>query len=382
MSKARQPVSLSDLCEDVILIICDRLDSIRTENSVSLKNLSLTNHYFRHLLIPRLFKTLSINQPISRLAPTSLLHHAQAFKIDMFGSMWWWCSGSYTSSSDALNLFRCIQTLPRLKTLEISMMRRSLDMFTAAFEDSELEIEEFILGKVENLIASSSAAFLASHCPQLKSLVIEDGLDCLVETYTELSERLAPLHPAINARIESHSLVHFDAMAMWSTDEIAALARSLPGLQCLRMRTHKYCYRAPTPIIIEILSKMLKGLQTLHLVKIDNLGMGYQPVWKFPIQVGWNEEYRRALWLDYERLRVDVENYVARLAFADIVTLGELWLGDHRVARRLRKNDGDELRWLWERKRGHVEACNFGSEMFVKFKIEKEAVVVSSEEGM
>jgi hypothetical protein len=382
MSKARQPVSLSDLCEDVILIICDHLDSIRTENSASLKDLSLTNHYFRHLLIPRLFKTLSINQPISRLAPTPLLHHAQAFKIDMFGSMWWWCSGSYTSSSDALDLFRCIQTLPRLKTLEVSMMRRSLDMFTAAFEDSELEIREFILDKVENLVASSSAAFLASHCPQLKSLVIDDGLDCLIETYTELSERLAPLHPAIDARIECHSLVNFDAMAMWSADEIAALARSLPGLQCLRMRTHKYCYRAPTPTIIEILSKMLKGLRTLHLVKINNLGMGYQPVWNFQIQAGWNEEYRRALWLDYERLRVDVENYVARLAFADIVTLGELWLGDKRVARRLRKNDGDELRWLWERKRDDVDACNFGTEMFAKFKIEKEAVVVSSEEGM
>jgi hypothetical protein len=382
MSKARQLVSLSDLCEDVILIICDRLDSIRTENSISLKNLSLTNHYFRHLLIPRLFKILSINQPISRFAPTPLLHHAQAFKIDMFGSMWWWCSGSYTSSSDALDLFRCIQTLPRLKTLEISTMRRSLDMFTAAFEDSELEIEEFILGKVETLIASSSAAFLASHCPQLKSLVIEDGLDCLVETYKELSERLTPLHPAIDAHIECHCLVHFDAMAMWAADELAALARSFPRLQCLQMRTDIHCYRADTPTIIEILSKRLKGLRTLHLVKSGNLGMGYQPVWKFQIQACSHEDYRRALWLENERLRVDVENHVARLAFAEISTLGELWLGDKRVARRLRKNDSDELRWLWERKRDDVDDCDFGSEMFARFRIDKETVVVSSEEGM
>jgi hypothetical protein len=77
-----------------------------------------------------------------------------------------------------------------------------------------------------------------------------------------------------------------------------------------------------------------------------------------------------------------VENYVARLAFAEISTLGELWLGDKRVARRLRKNDSDELRWLWERKRDDVDDCDFGSEMFARFRIDKEAVVVSSEEGM
>ncbi|KAH7079731.1 hypothetical protein FB567DRAFT_450076 [Paraphoma chrysanthemicola] len=294
--------------------------------------------------------------------------------------MWWWCSGSYTSSSDAVELFRYIRALPRLKTLEISMMKRSLDIFDAAFESPDHDVKEFMLPKIEHLVVNSSAAFLASHCPRLKTLVLRDSEDCLLDSYTDVAKRLVPLHPSI-ASCASEILVHFDATAIWCPEELSRLVRAFPRLQYLRMRTDTYCYRASTPDVIETLSGGLNNLQSLHLVKSGNLNMGYQSVWKRRIPASSDEEYRRALWLENERLRVSVENTVARLAFREIVALNEIWLGEKRVARRMRKDSDDGLKWLWEREREGVDTCGMATGAFLRFKLEKEAVVVTSEVG-
>ena len=377
-------LSLSDLCEDVILMICDHLEHMRAEKETPLKHFSLVNRQFRSLLIPRLFKTLHINQPISQLTPTPLIeHHAQTFKIDMFGSMWWWCSGSYTSSSDALDLFSCIQELRSIKSLEISMMRRSIDIFTTAFEDSGIQdFGRFVLDKVEKLTVTSSAAFLKSHCPNLKSLVIQDESDCLVETYIHLSRRLAPLHPRLDFGTRGNErLTTFDATAVWSADEVDALVALFPKLKCLRMRSDKYCYRASVATIFNILGKGLAELKALHLVKCGRLNMGYLSGWKRRIPEYSNADYRRMLWLEVEGLRVRAENDIAREAFGSIESLTYVWLGENRIARRCDDDEGG-LRWIWERKKEDADESEMDGYMFARFRTEREAVVVGSEIGM
>jgi hypothetical protein len=374
--EARKPVSLADLCEDVILLICSHLDLTRAEDETPLKNLRLTNRYFHRLLVPLLFRTIYINRPVNQLTPTPLLaEYARTFKLDMFGSLWWWCSGSYTSSTDALDLFRCLRSLANLKTLEISMMRRSMDIFVAAFSEIK-EAGVFTIENVENLVVTSSAAFLANHCPNLKSLVIRDGSECLLETYTDLSERLAPLHSA-STTVTTPQLTRFDATATWSADELTFLVQTFPHLQHLRMRSDTYTYRASTPTIITILSSHLQHLKTLHLVKSGSLGMGYQSVWKRRIQACSNAEYRQMLWRENERLRVAVENTIVREVFGRTEGLRECWLGEKRVARRC----GDDGRWMWERKSEVLEECVMGRGAIARLRMEKEAVVLRWEMG-
>jgi hypothetical protein len=376
----QKQLSLTDLCEDVILLICDHLDHTRAENETPLKQLSLVNHHFHDILVPVLWKTILINRPISQLVTSShRMKHARTFKIDMFGSLWWWCSGSYTSSSDALDLFRCIRSLPNLKTLEISMMKRSIDIFTAAFADPTINDRSiFVLNEIENLIVTSSAAFLVNHCPHLKSLTIRDGSDCLLETYTDLSSRLAPLHPSLPN--PTPTLTHFDATAIWSASELTYLTTSFPHLQYLRLRSDTYTYRASTPTILSILSTSLTNLRTLHLIKSGSLGMGYQSVWKRRIQACSNAEYRQMLWRENERLRVRVENVIVKEAFGKMKMLRECWLGEKRVARRCR-DGGKGVRWMWERKSEDVEDCVMGGGRIAALRMEKESVVVGCEIG-
>jgi hypothetical protein len=381
MSSTRT-LSLSNLCEDVILLICDHLTFVREEDQTPLKNLSLVDRHFRSLLTPRIFKALEINRPVRQLEPlSSIEHHAQTFKIDMFGSMWWWCSGSYTSSSDALELFRSIQSMDNLKTLEISMMKRSIDIYTAAFKDGRVSDDSiFILDRVANLVVTSSAAFLASHCPNLKSLVIKDGSDCLIDSYTNLTERLAPLYLQLKAG-NSH-LTHFDATAVWSAEELEKLVTAYPNLRSLRMRTDTYCYRASASTIIDILSEGLADLQTLHLVKSSSLGLGYQAVWKRKVAQCSDVEYRFAVWMENERRRVEAENTLVREAFGKMESLKECWLGEKRVARRCAHDRvPGQAQWKWERRREDAEECVMGGQMFAKMRIEKEVVVVESEIG-
>jgi hypothetical protein len=361
------PLKLSDLCEDVILLICSHLRFMQTEDSITLKNLSLTSRQFRLILSPLLFKTLHINKPISQLpAPPKEAQHARTFNVDMFGSLWWWCSGSYTSSTDAV------------ATLELSMMSRSVDIFIAAFT-SPLESNHaiFTLPNITSLVVTSSAAFLVNYCPNLRKMTIQDGGDCLLETYNDLSKRLSPL--CLGPQISKPSLTSFDATATWSTSELSSLIESFPKLQHLRMRSDTYCYRASTASIIEILATGLEDLTTLHLVKSGNLGMGYQSIWKRRIQSCSNAEYRQMLWRENERLRVEVENNVAREAFGKIGSLRECWVGEKRVARRL-VEEHDGVKWLWERTK---ENDDRGEESFglEKFRLEKENVVVQSEIG-
>lgn len=377
-------LSLSDLCEDVILLICDHLEHTRVENETPLKNLSLVNQHFHEILVPLLCRTIHINRPVSQLNPSPhTLHHARTFKIDMFGSLWWWCSGSYTSSLDALDLFRSIRSLPNLKTLEISMMKRSIDIFTAAFSNSDIpDPRVFVLDKVENLVVTSSAAFLVNHCPNLKSLAVRDGSDCLLETYTYLSSRLAPLHSKLSS--PTPRLTHFDATAFWSASELSHLVTLFPHLQHLRLRSDTYTYRASTPTIISLLSTSLPDLHTLHIIKSGSLGMGNQSVGKRRIQACSNAEYRQMLWRENERLRVEAENSIVREAFGRIARLRECWLGEKRVARRCEDDgtgDGGGVMWMWERKSEDLEDCVMGGGRLARLRMEKEAVVMGREMG-
>lgn len=373
------PLKLSDLCEDVILLICSHLQHIHTQDSTSLTNFSLASRHFRDILSPLLFKTLHINKPISQLpTPPKEAQHAQTFKVDMFGSLWWWCSGSYTSSTDALALFTCINRLPNIATLELSMMSRSVDIFIAALTSpTPTNRSIFTLPTITSLVVTSPAAFLVNHCPNLKTMTIHDGGDCLLETYSALSQRLSPLIPGLQTR--TPRLLSFDATATWSAPELSSLTTSFPSLHHLKMRSDTYCYRASTSSIIAILSTGLRDLKTLHLVKSGNLGTGYHSIWKRRIQSCSNAEYRQMLWRENERLRVEAENLVVREAFGKMGSLRECWVGEKRVARRL-GGEHEGMRWMWERRRENID---YGEESFglEKFRLEKEGVVVRSEIG-
>lgn len=265
-------------------------------------------------------------------------------------------------------------------------MSRSTDMFTTAFQNTKNGQSFFVLEKIETLVISSSAAFLACHCPRLKSLVIEDGGDCLVEKYSDLESRLTPLHPHLHAGLISN-LTHFEATAIWSVDELRFLTMTFPQLQCLQMRSEMYCYRTSFTTIMRLLGSSLKDLRILKLHKIGNLDVGFRSVWKRRILECKTESLRKALWRENESRRVAAENRVVRVAFADIGGLKEIWIGDSRVARRTvvygYDNNEEEvgLRWMWERRREALENCVEGS-VSDKYKAERDEVVVQSELGM
>ena len=371
---------LTNLCADVLLLISDCLRLHRSDGEIPLKTLSSVNRRLRDVFSPVLFKSLYINRPLSQLgrAPNAL-QHAKTLKIDMFGSMWWWCSGKYVSSKDALELFTCIQKMKNLKRLEVTMMKRNLDVFTSAFEEVE-DPETFLLLGVDTLVVTSAAAFLASHCPDLEHLVVEDGPSCMIETYLDVSARLLPLHTRlVSSQCIYMRLTHFDTTANWSAKEIAALVPCFPSLQHLHMRSDAFCYRASIATIMQLLGDGLRDLRTLKLNKVGNLDVGFRAVWKRSITACSTESQRQILWSQNEAHRVEAENNVARLAFTNITTLKECWLGDNRVARRSACCSGDDkVSWIWKRKREDIDVCTNQSE-WANFRAEKEAVVVCCE---
>jgi hypothetical protein len=338
------PLTLTSLCEDVLLIIFSFLSNpLSSEPSTSLKDLSLVSHHFHTLLTPHLFKTIHINKPLSQLPSLSrAAHHTQTFKLDMFGSLWWWCSGSYTSDSDALAIFTCIRSLENLKNLEVSMMKRSIDIFASAFSGPHCA-STFALKNVQILEVSGSAAFLAAHCPNLVSLTVKEESE--VDAYTPLPIRLLPLHP--NFTLLPEQLTSFDAPATWTAAELACVTTLFPNLTTLRMRSDTYGYHTPLPAVMSILSS-LKHLHTLHLVKVAYLGTGHAQQVLFlrrTVQARSAEEYRKELWKRSEEARIQAEDEIVRCAFESMAALKVCWVGDLRVARRCL----DTQSWNWER---------------------------------
>ena len=375
-----QRPTLANLCEDVLLIISDVLCLQVSEGHASVKDLSMVSHRFRDIFSPCLFKSICINRPLRQLQNTPLIYqYATTLKIDMFGSMWWWCTGSYVSSKDVLELFMCIQRMHQLKRLEVTMMKRNLEMFLSAFEEVG-NAQMFLLPGLEMLVVTSAAAFLASHCPDLRSLIVEDTPSCMIETYIDIPTRLTPLHPQLTGGQWTYSqLTHFETTANWSAEEITALAPSFPRLKRLCMRSDAFCYRASIVTIMQILGCSLKGLKTLWLNKVGNLDMGFRAVWSHSIMSCSTEAQRRILWSQNEAQRVEVENNVARLAFTRIERLKECWLGDKRVARRSADCNGNaNLSWIWERKKEDINESIQDSD-WAKYRAEKEAVVIFNE---
>jgi hypothetical protein len=360
-------------------MIGDSLGLLRCKGEAPVKNLSSVNRRLRKILSPVLFRSLYINRPLSQLSSAPLAHeHASSLKIDMFGSMWWWCSGSYVSSTDALELFASTQRMSKLRRLEVLMMKRNLDVFVSAFEEVD-DVQTFLLPGIETLIVTSAAAFLASHCPDLKRLIVEDAPSCMIETYIDIPTRLMPLHPKL---VGTHltQLMHFETSANWSAEEIAALVPSFPRLHYLHMRSDAFCYRASTATIMELLGHSLKQLRILKLNKVGSLpDMGYRALWKRSITACATETQRRVLWAQNEARRVEAENNVARLAFTRIETLHECWLGGERIARRAVGCEAiDSLSWVWQRNREDVDVCSQQSE-WAAFRAEKEEAVICSE---
>ncbi|KAF9691433.1 hypothetical protein EKO04_010675 [Ascochyta lentis] len=380
MYKGLRYTTLTDLCEDVLLMISDLLYLHCSDGATPIKDLSRVNRRLRSIFSPCLFKSLYINRPLSQLSRTPLIYqYAKTLKIDMFGSMWWWCAGAYVSSKDALDLFTCVRRMPKLKRLEVTMMKRNLDMFLCTFEEVE-DAQTLMLPGVETLVVTSAAAFLASHCPDLKNLIVEDAPSCMMETYVDVPTRLMPLHPQlVGGRWTYPQLTHFDTTANWSAIEIATLVPSLPRLQQLHMRSDAFCYRASIDTIMKLLGCGLRDLQTLKLSKVGHLDMGFRAVWKRNVTACTSQEQRRIMWAKNEARRVEAENKVARLAFQRIQLLKEVWLGDKRVARRSAGCDSKVgLSWIWERRKEPFDDCIRGSE-WAKYRMEKESVVVCSE---
>ena len=360
-------------------MIGDSLGLICSKGEAPVKNLSSVNRRLREIFIPVLFRSLYINRPLSQLSSTPLAYeHASSLKIDMFGSMWWWCSGSYVSSTDALELFASTQRMYKLRRLEVSMTKRNLDVFVSAFEEVD-DVQTFLLPGIETLVVTSAAAFFASHCPDLKRLVVEDAPSCMIESYIDIPTRLMPLQPRL---VGTHltQLTHFETSANWSADEIAALVLSFPRLQYLHMRSDGFCYRASVATITELLGHSLKELKILKLNRVNSLpDMGYSALWKLSITTCATETQRRVLWAQHEARRVEAENKVARLAFTRIETLHECWLGEDRIARRAVDCDAiDVLSWVWQRNREDVDVFSQKSE-WAAFRAEKEAAVVCNE---
>jgi hypothetical protein len=109
------------------------------------------------------------------------------------------------------------------------MMSRSVDIFTTAFQQfPKIPSDKFIFPNVQSLTVTSPAAFLLHHCPNLKSLTVRDNPDFLLETYTPLPTRLAPLNPSLTNPIPA--LTHFNASAHWSAAELTSLTSTFPSL--------------------------------------------------------------------------------------------------------------------------------------------------------
>lgn len=383
-TRSQPAITLSDLCDDVLLLICGHLEIIREHSETPLKSLTLTSRRLSHLLSPLLFKSLHINAPLKILHHRPLSHyHASTLKVDMFGSLWWWCSGIYVSSTDAIDLFRFIHRFERLRTLEVSMMGRSVDIFEAAFQFTGAA-ELFTLPTIDSLVVTSSAMFLARHCPNLQSLVVRDGDECTIEAYADLDTRLVPTRPKFaDGSLPSASLTRLDSTAVWSAHELNFLVSTFPHLRSLNMHSDTYCYRTPISEITHLLGSGLAQLHTLRLSKIHKLDMGFRSVWKRRIQECKTDASRLWLWRKDEAARVRAENEVARLAFGRCGALMECWVGETRVARRIVVGEGDSVvaKWMWERRREEVETCGM-STLWAKYRVEKEAAVVGCEVGM
>lgn len=257
------------------------------------------------------------------------------------------------------------------------MLGRSIDLFESAFRSHETP-SLFLLPKITTLVVSSSAMFLARHCPNLRTLLVRDAGDCSIEAYSDLDTRLFPLRPTFSAgNLPGTSLTAFDAPAVWSQSELMFLTTHFPHLTHLVLRSDTYCYRASVRCIMSLLGQTLRGLKVLRLSGIQKLDMGYRSVWKRRIQECKTEEGRLWLWKVDEEARVDRENEVVRMAFREVEGLRECWIGEKRVARRV---VGGEMRWMWERWKEDVDHAGL-SALWAKYRVEREAVVVCREEG-
>ncbi|KAF2467898.1 uncharacterized protein BDR25DRAFT_60385 [Lindgomyces ingoldianus] len=358
-------LTLSGLNDDVLREILDHLSvSVTTNYSFSrppttLKNLSLVNHRLRNLVVQQLFQKVTIclsraqlrdskngDWDTARRAITTLtsnimvLSVIKILKFDIYGN------GEPerpVSDHNMHNLVTFLTCLPNLENLSIHIPKPHIPAFQAAFRTFD-SASPFIFPNIKTLVAHPLSVFLIDRCPNVERVGLQSPQWCRTTGSYDPSDVVEALRGDLKfiGKRAKH-IKHFEARSRWMFYEIYDLAHAFPNLERLSMRSYggEYCSG-----IGDIMTALGENFKTLRRLDIDEAGKlrlgfhGWPPCGNMFIGPQGQEAYE-----EYSTAEKRAENRAAELAFRNIKSLKELWVGDFAVARKV--GEEAEMKWEW-----------------------------------
>ncbi|KAF2179819.1 hypothetical protein K469DRAFT_715913 [Zopfia rhizophila CBS 207.26] len=357
--------TLSDLNDDVLRDICDHLiiwaqsqpTGSCAKKRAPLKALSLVDRRLRALVAPQIFKKVIISgsggrsqclpngdwktahRALSDLSnnPT-IITYIKSLRFDIYGSE---APNRPAFSQDMHQFVAFLCKLPSLQRLVIYIPKPHVDGFQSAFRHIDTD-SPFLFPNIKTLVFHPFTLSLLDRCPNVEEVCMH------VPHWSRGFNRESPetmeafRRELVATAKRAKKATHFDASGHWSVEHITDLVKAAPQLERLNMRGHARHYDGAFYEIMQALGSF-EGLRRLDVEDASELGLGFK---------GGHMCGNAYFGPDGERLhrqlkkdREDAEETAAKLAFQNIASLRELWVGDYAKAER---KEGYTA-WTWRR---------------------------------
>ncbi|KAL8771538.1 MAG: hypothetical protein Q9209_002980 [Squamulea sp. 1 TL-2023] len=356
--------SLDNLNDDILFEICASVKQLYAgQNHTSyahqqllspLKALSTTNKRMRNVAARAIFQGIKVGpnwnweralralDSITRCEAVSL--YAKCFKIDLYiGPTYEEMERDYDKRGPSppkrfpQTLLEVLTSLASIKRLTLVIPEHHTKVFRKTFNKSKCSFPSACA-----LVLGPHMDWIIAMCPNVTTVSSHDWR----WLHSNVDGKYSNRHSAdlIKSAGQAETLRHFRMHARWPREQLEAVYKAMPMIQSLSMLVGGS--RDGIEGLLPTLSRF-RDLTSLVLPDVSSLNVGFSPPWCGNAYMGpGGEELARQV----ERQGRQAADMVARMVFANLPKLEELWVGDHSKAIITRTNTGEvsEISWTYD----------------------------------
>lgn len=353
---ANRPSSLLERLRDIPS--CERSPSsifINTKHLMGpLKALSTTSRRMRHLAAPDVFRSIQIgkdwdwNKALRALDSIALCgtvrDRTKSFTIELYigDTLWESLRSDRTHMGPGpprrfpSRLLKVLTSLEKLEKLTLIIPEYHTEIFRKTFEKANATFPG-----VHTLVLGPHMDWIIAMCPHVETVSTHDWRWLHFNVDGDYKYRHST--DLIKSAGGATTLRHFEMMGWWTLAQLENVHRGMPGLQNLAMPGGRYSdgIQSMLPTL-----RRFQDITSLSLADVSSLCVGFDPPGCGNVYMGPHGKEM------LQRLREEkrsAEELVARMVFAAMPGLKELWVGDQSKAQKTRAvEDGiDDIIWTY-----------------------------------
>ena len=353
---------IKTLDDDLLLELCAAIDGTSNTSTpylvtaeqplVSFQPSSVPNQHLDHAIIPEIFKSIKVDkdwnwaQALCALDALALCEalgqHTREFLIDLYiGPTWFESSqegydykGPTPPSPFPTRLLKVLSSLKKLEKLTLILPEYHTEVFRTTFQKANASF-----ANVQILVLGPHKDWVIAMCSNVETVSTHDWR----WLHSNVDGRYKHQHSTdlIKSAGRATNPRHFEMIEWWTLAQLESVYHAMPGISSLAMTVGSYGDGIES--LLPTLSHF-RNLTSLVLADAFSLHVGFDPLMCGNVYDGPNGEAYLQQVIEEEK---EADEKVAKMVYARIPMLKELWIGDDSKATLSRNMSAEDKQIFW-----------------------------------